>query len=332
MLEVCLTVDIEFDIAGAFVRPYYARPLGEPHVYCPAGGRENGLAFLLDTFARYDIRATFFVEVAQVAYFSDAPMGRVVERIRAAGHDVQMHLHPCWSAFHDPDWRARLQSVPPNDHCDGRTLSDLVGMIEEGLGVFTRWGLPRPIAFRSGNLRSDRTLYRALSECGIAVSSSIGLAIAPPAEPELQLTGGRTWIEGVLELPVLTYRELAIGRWRRNRLLTIAAASSRESIALLRQALQTNAGPVIIITHAFEYIHGAMRSGQARPNGMTQRRLTEFCAFLRENRDTFSSVTFAQAHESWLAAGPIDGTVLRPPLPAVLRRMFENKLADRLHL
>lgn len=332
MVDVCITIDIEFDIAGAFAWPDRARPLGEPHVYCPAGGRENGLAFLLDTFARHDIRATFFVEVAQISYFSDAPMGRVVERIRAAGHDVQMHLHPCWHYFRDPDWPARLGSVPPNDHCDGRALSDLVGMIEDGLEAFARWGLARPIAFRSGNLHSDRTLYRALSECGIAVSSSIGLAIAPPAEPELQLTGGRAWIEGVLELPVLTYRELAIGRWRRNRLLTIAAASSRESIALLRQALQTNAGPVVILTHAFEYIHGAMRSGQARPNGMTQRRLTELCVFLRENRDAFSPVTFAQAHERWLAAGPIAGTVLRPPLPAVLRRMFENKLADSLSL
>lgn len=332
MVEVCITIDIEFDIAGAFAWPERARPLGEPHVNCPAGGRENGLAFLLDTFARHDIRATFFVEVAQVAYFGDAPMGRVVERIRAAGHDIQMHLHPCWSTFRHPDWPARLGSVPPNDHCDGRTLPDLVALIEDGLATFARWGLVRPIAFRSGNLLSDRQLYRALSQCGIPLSSSIGLALSPPAEPELQLTGGRTWIEGVLELPVLTYRELVIGRWRRNRLLTIAAASSRETIALLRQTARGATGPVMILTHAFEFIHGAMSSGRARPNGMTQRRLNNLCAFLRENRGVFSPVTFAEAHEQWLAAGPVAGAVLRPPLSSVVWRMVENKLADSLSL
>lgn len=332
MVEVCITIDIEFDIAGSFAQPDRARPLGEPHVYCPAGGRENGLGFLLETFARHDIRATFFVEVAQVTYFGDAPMGRVVERIRAAGHDVQMHLHPCWSYFRHPDWPARLGSVPPNDHCDGRKLSDLAEMIEAGTRTFARWGLAKPIAFRSGNLHSDRQLYRALSQCGIPISSSIGLAVSPPAEPELRLTGGRKWIEGVLELPVFTYREINIGPWHRNRPLTIAAASSRETVALLRKASHLEAGPVVILTHAFEFIHGAMRSGRARPNGMTQRRLTDLCAFLRENRSVFSPITFDQAHEQWLAMGSSEGAVLSPPLPSVMRRMLENKLADSLLL
>jgi hypothetical protein len=190
MVDVCITIDIEFDIAGAFRWPDRNLPLGEPHVYCGAGGRENGLGFLLDTFRRYDIRATFFTEVAQVCYFGDAPMGRVVERIRAAGHDVQLHIHPGWFYFRHPDWRTRLASDRPNDRCDGRALPELVEMVEHGLAVFARWGMPRPIAFRSGNLRSDLMLYRALCQCGIPISSSIGLALSPPAEPELQLAGG----------------------------------------------------------------------------------------------------------------------------------------------
>jgi hypothetical protein len=94
-IEVCITIDTEFSIGGNFEDPALA-PVAEPIVLGSVGGREQGLGFLLDSLGEFGIRATFFVETLQTAYFGDEPMGGIARRIAAAGHDVQLHLHPCW--------------------------------------------------------------------------------------------------------------------------------------------------------------------------------------------------------------------------------------------
>jgi hypothetical protein len=92
-IEVCITIDTEFSIGGNFEDPALA-PVTEPIVLGSVGGREQGLGFLLDSLGEFGIRATFFVETLQTAYFGDEPMGGIARRIAAAGHDVQLHSPP----------------------------------------------------------------------------------------------------------------------------------------------------------------------------------------------------------------------------------------------
>src|SRR5215813_9454922 len=94
-IEVCITIDTEFSIGGNFADPELP-PIAEPIVLGKTAGKENGLGFLLDSFAEFGVRATFFIEALQTAYFGDEPMGEIARRIAKAGHDVQLHLHPCW--------------------------------------------------------------------------------------------------------------------------------------------------------------------------------------------------------------------------------------------
>ena len=142
--EVCITIDTEFSIGGAFADPVRRRPIGEENVTCPADGHENGLGFLLDTFRDHGIAATFFTETLQSAYFGDAPMGRMVERILRAGQDVQLHLHPCWRSFRDPDWRETIRHAPPNDRCDGRGDAEMQDIVADGIAGLRRIGAPAP--------------------------------------------------------------------------------------------------------------------------------------------------------------------------------------------
>src|ERR1700730_15771144 len=111
--DVCITIDTEFSIAGAFARPERFSPIGEEIVNCNADGRDEGLGFILETLARFGATATFFIETLQIFYFGDAPMGSIAERIAAAGHDLQLHLHPCWLQFRRADWRN--MTTVPND-------------------------------------------------------------------------------------------------------------------------------------------------------------------------------------------------------------------------
>ncbi len=324
--QICITIDTEFSIGGAFADPERRRPIGEANVTCPVGGREQGLGFLLDTFARHGVRATFFVEALQTAWFGDEPMGRVVERVLAAGQDVQLHLHPCWTAFREPDWRARLGSGDPDDHCDGREAGELQRLIEDGAAALQRMGAPRPIALRTGNLRADRNVYRAMRSAGLPVASNIGLGLNRPADPSLRLRGGRRRIEGVLEAPVLTYAQ---GLGGRERLFTTTSTSWRETEHLLWAAQAGGVETVVLLTHPFEFVKGdRLDPARQRANRINQDRLERLCAFLAANRDRFDAPSVAEAAPGWLAAPEAPEPRLATPLWPALGRAVENRAND----
>lgn len=327
--EVCITIDTEFSIGGTFDNPHHSRPVGDSAVLCPVEGREHGLGFLLDCFASYDIPATFFVETLNHHYFGDGPMGRHVERILAAGQDVQLHVHPCWTYFRRGDWAGRLGDEPPDDRCDGRSLEAMCALIDDGIATLCRWGVPGVVALRTGSLHADRTVYRAMAACGLPVASNLGIAYTRPADAGLHLASGRHMIEGVLELPVLSYTDLRLGRWTHDRLLTVTAASWRETEALLWAARRAGLSPVVILTHPFEFAKvGDAQFRRIGQNRINQRRLECLCAFVAAHPDSFRAVSFSGAAPAWLADGPQAATGLTVPTAAALGRMVSNTLND----
>ena len=108
--EVAITVDVEFNIGGAFAEPSSRRPVGIESVECRVDGEPAGLNYILDTLERHGLRGVFFVEVMNTCYFGDLPMGEIARAIHSRGHDVQLHLHPCWAAFAHPDWQQRVRA------------------------------------------------------------------------------------------------------------------------------------------------------------------------------------------------------------------------------
>lgn len=87
------------------------RPLITEPVEGVINGRSEALGFLLRTLEEYQLEATFFVETLHSRYFGDGPMGRYCEMIAAAGHDIQLHIHPLWRAFTD----GARNNAPIND-------------------------------------------------------------------------------------------------------------------------------------------------------------------------------------------------------------------------
>jgi len=327
---VCITIDIEFNIAGAFTHRDVRVPLGEAVIRCQVNGREEGLGFILDSLAGYDMKATFFVEVLQTAYFGDVPMGRVVERIARAGHDVQLHIHPCWLQFRVPGWKT---APTPSDSCAGRSDAELDEMICIGSEAFARWGLPAPIGLRTGSFKTDRAVYRAMKRAGLTTASNIGLGLYVPEDPELQLSGGRHWIEGVLEMPVLTYRcPVTSGRNRAPwRCLTITGTSSPETKVLLTRARQRGISSVVIATHAHEFVKRRDATfSELRRNRVNQGRLGQLLKFLRRHEQDFVPATFQEAGKGWVRPEALPATPLRSPLPIAVGRAAHNFINDAI--
>jgi hypothetical protein len=320
--EICITVDTEFSIGGAFADPRRYRPLSSELVECRTNGRSEGLGFVLEALERASAAATFFVETVQCAYFGDGPMGRIAARIAAAGQDLQLHLRPCWHHFRDRQWSLLR---PESDSCAARSLGELVEMIEFGCGAFARWGLPRPVALRVGSFSCARVVQQAMRECGIGIGSNIALAAYRPADPELHVVCGSALIDGVLELPAFTYATPYPPRGTRLRTMAITSTSWPEMETLLWQARAAWISPIVILTHPFEFVKRAnFRYEELRRNQVNQRRFERLLDFLAVHSDAFVMTTFAKSAGSWLNAGEARGPLLRVPAHLAWARMAQN--------
>lgn len=329
--KVFITIDTEFSIGGAFNDPAKYSPVGEQAVYCKIGDRSHGLGFLLDTFKEFSTPATFFIEVLNRYFFDDQPMRDIALQIKAAGQDLQMHLHPCWTYFKNPDWMDNLKQNPPSDHMNQRSHQQLCEWINDGLEIFARWGLDRPVAMRTGSLMTDAAVYIAMEASGIRVASNVGVGLFQPKEPELNLYSGLHKVGNVLEAPVLTYIERQCGKHVKHRLLTVTGASSTETRALLLKAYNSGVDAVVILTHPFEYIKCSYLGYSTMfVNKINQQRLKNLCAFLAENNDKFEAATFGQLEDFSLATDSTPNVLLKAPLLPVVGRMVENVVNDNL--
>lgn len=330
--KVVLTVDTEPSIAGAYEDPERNAPLLHEPVAGEIAGKSEALGFLIETLSQYGQCATFFVEALHTRYFPAHAMGRYVERLMAAGQDVQLHLHPTWLNFRDGEMQSDSRI---SDNCGELDRDLLAKTMEEGAAQIESWTGRRPTALRTGNFSTSHRVFEAMAEVGLSASSNICLAVAPPKEPELALAGGRHDIEGVQELPVTCFVDRGpVGRGRL-RPLQVTALGAGEMIALLKQLHEDggeeDAGVAVIVTHPFEFIKpGDFRYSRMKVNGLVQGRLQQLCAFLAEESDKFEVVPLQQAATQ--APGG-NGTAAPIPQGNPLRafvRAGENYLNDRL--
>ena len=264
---------------------------------------------MLASFAQADVRATFFVETLQTCYFGDTPMGNLIEQIAGAGHDLQLHFHPGWLHFSNPTGQSDCRDGGRLQRSIGRNLDRILSI---SLDAFSRWGLGRPVAARTGNLDIDSAVYRALERFGIPISSSVGLALRKPREEILQQCAGRHWIEKVLEVPVMSFRDLELGRRTRLRLLTITACSWPEIETVLWRAREAGISPVVLLTHPTEFIkYRDVQFRDVRRNRINQDRLLQLLRFLRCNSQEFETVTFRARGGDWLSRGSAQPPALR---------------------
>ncbi len=169
-----------------------------------------------------------------------------------------------------------------------------------------------------------------MAASGLRLASNVGLAMYRAADPALHLRGGLHWIDGVLEAPVLTYTE-RVGRWRRPRLLSPLSTSWPEMRALLWAARRAGVSPIVLITHPFEFIRAAdLQFTRIARNRIVQRRFAALCRFLAEHADDFAAVPIGGFGRAWLTRATMPEPDLAPPPLAVMARMVENGLADRV--
>jgi len=167
-----------------------------------------------------------------------------------------------------------------------------------------------------------------MSRLGFKIASNIGLGWCEPSDPALKLLAGRHWINGVLEIPVLSYLQLAVGAFKRLHLLTITGVGQWEMSALLRRARASGISPVVILTHPFEYVKGDVPGGdRSRGNRVS---LKSLCRFVAENSEDYVAVSISEAASRWTLHGSTDPPGLQGPILPALKTMLENKANELL--
>jgi len=293
-------------------------------VYGKVGAREEALGFLLNTFEKFGIRATFFVECANYFYFGDEPMQTVVQRIAAAGQDIQLHVHPVWLSFIED---ASKGIFPRNDFCSDRSFDDLKHAIELCVEVFERWTGNKPLALRTGSLHTDENVYAVMSALGIPLASNIGMGIYQPSSPQLQHDSGRHQIHGVTEVPVFTYQDMLIAGKPHKKSLQITSCSWPEMKALLRTAREQGIENIVVLTHPSEFIKKSdFRYTRITRNRVNQERLTKLCAFIADNPQDFVSADFGSSAQRWQTS-----ELTQPQMGVSSRHAIARKLHNKLN-
>jgi hypothetical protein len=323
--QICITIDTEFSIAGHFQSPEKYQPVSDRMVYGEIEGREEALGFLLETFQQHQIKASFFVECANYFFFGDEPMQTVVDRIKTAEQDIQLHVHPVWLSFVEGKIPGHF---PRNDFCSNRSFEDLQHIFSLCIEVFERWVGKRPDAIRTGSLVADENVFKVMQALQIPLSSNIATGIYCPPERELQQDSGRHIIHGITELPVFSYQDMNLGGKKHRKSLQITSCSWPEMKRLLTTARNAGVENIVILTHPSEFLKKSdFRYSRITRNRVNQERLSNLCAFVADNPQDFQSADFGSNAERW-SASPLSQPYISLPSYLAIGRKLHNKLND----
>jgi hypothetical protein len=323
-----LTIDTECSIGGAFSDPVNSKPIGLQRVLYEKNGESHGLGVLLSTFEEFGLQASFFLEALNVHYFGYEEIGQIAGLLKEKNQDVQLHLHPCWQYFSQTDWQEKLSTTPPNDDFTKLNSETMEKLLADGQAIFAKWGLPAPVALRTGSLKVNRDVYTAMRRCGIRFGSNVGAALFKPAEEALNLYSGCHLVEDCFELPVLSYTDLDFAGKKHFKLLTITGSSWGETEYLLRSAIKQGLDYVVLLTHPFEFIKEFDRN-RFVVNKINKKRLVQLCKFLQANTDQLETTTFSALHKTTPIPSSANVLLKTPPLLSI-KRMFENYANDKI--
>lgn len=277
MTPVFLTIDTELmwrhHAAGLPGAEIVARSLE------PAG---VGVGYQLAMLARHGLKATFFVDPMPALVHGRDHVARVVEAILAAGQEVQLHLHPNWTAASATDRaaHARFEMIEYSAHEQRELLAQARDML-------TACGAPHPVAFRAGSYAANDDTLAALTSLGFAYDSSHNGAHHPwPSAVSLPVRQIAPVVHrGLVEVPVTLIEDRA-GRLRHFQLCALSIAEMR---AALDHARARDHAAVTIVSHGFEL---ANRAG-TRPNAVHVRRFAGLCALLADRARDMPTAHFA---------------------------------------
>lgn len=285
MMRVYLSFDVEVWCDGWSNLDSKFPASFDRYVYGRSAKGDYALPKTLEILQNHGLRGVFFVEPLFAARFGEHYLAEIVDLIRNAQQDVQLHLHP--------EWADEIRPLPipgatrKRQHLCYYDLSEQTVLIALGKHLLQAAGGAKPTTFRAGSYAANADTFRALRANGIALDSSLnscfeisGHDIARDVQSNAPL-----WQDGVQSYPISVYRD-GLGRARPAQ---VNAAGFDELRATLLQAERQGQTDFVIVSHNFELL----KPGSNEPDPVVVRRFRKLCAFLARHADRFEVSTFA---------------------------------------
>lgn len=284
-LRVLLTFDIEVwcggwdDIDGRFPAAF------RRYVYGSSRAGDYALPKTLEILNNHGLKGVFYVEPLFAAHFGIEPLAEIVGMIRAAGQEIQLHLHPEWQ----DEARAPLiaNHNGKRQHLFMYDADEQTALIGHGLSLLKAVGVDRVSAFRAGSFACNAATFIALERNGIRFDSSLNITMphsGADLPPGLRRLGchdhGR-----VRELPMTVYRA-GLGGARHAQ---VGACAYAELVQAMHSARQLGWRHFVILAHNSEML----LPGGNLPDEVVVSRFGKLCAFLDRHRQQYPTVDFA---------------------------------------
>ena len=255
------------------------------------GRDRRGLPYQLETLARHDLHATYFVDPLFSLCLGAPLLADVVRVIVDAGQEIGLHLHPEWLT--DPRCQGLPKFAGPLLHEYGE--AEQGALVRKGLQLMADAGARDISAFRAGSWGANLGTLRALTSAGIRFDSSLNV-YTPVSFPDLP--DRRAWVqprslEGIWEFPVTFF----VDRPPRGvRPLHVTACTFAEFQLVLEHAYAQGWFAVVAVLHSFEFVRISALDrpgGLAGPQRVLSRRFERLCQYLARHRDRFVTSRFA---------------------------------------
>jgi len=284
-MKVLLTFDVEVWCNGWDRLDEVFPSAYERYVYGRSTRGDYALPKTLEILNTHRLRGVFFVEPLFAARFGAEHLTTIVELIRDAGQDVQLHLHPEWTDEISP--ALIIDSKNKRQHLSYYTLAEQTALIACGKQMLLQAGATSVNAFRAGNFACNRNTFRALQANNIPIDSSLN-AFYNVSGPDLRDGPWRsrpTVIEGVNSFPVTLFTD-GLGKLRP---IQVSGCGFSELRDAMNCAAAAGHQEFVVVSHNFELL----KPNSSQPDPIVVRRFEKLCSFLGKNQDRLPTAVYS---------------------------------------
>ena len=226
---VLLTVDVESFDSGNPEKDIWGRLEGYDGEY--------GVPLILNILQKNNTRATFYLNVYEIAKFGEEKVKGIAGEIISHGQDLQLHTHP--SPIYGKEGMSSFNS------------SEQEKILRKGKKLIYEWTGKDVISHRAGNYLGNIDTIHALKKVGICVDSSLCPVYSSPLFLESYRANDIVDIEGVLEIPITYFTQVKFMGWESLRFLDIESSSLRELKNVLDDMAEKGSCAINIMMHSF---------------------------------------------------------------------------------
>jgi hypothetical protein len=289
MITIFPTIDVE-GVHGH--RPFEQMVLGEVD-----DSQTWGIYRLAETFKRWNVSATFFVDCYEHTFWGEQALKEVCIRLLDLGQDVQLHTHPSWrddkrDFGHVREMKRNKSYLSQGlDFMAKLTLDQQISVLEYGINLLYKWIGKKPIAHRSGGYSVNEDTIIALRNVGIPIDSSINRS---HSNTRLDWTTNRV-IEknGVIQVPVTLFDYLFlpisdrrnIKIWSKRRKTDLDACTLEDLLWFVEEAKHLDLKIMNLFMHSYSLLDYDNHFSDFSPEPADLQKLDSFLEYGTQNSD-----------------------------------------------